>query len=452
MKKGIWTLLAVALWSAAVYANDIAVTVYNNNLGVVSETRQLEFKKGTGILAFKDVPSSIDASSVKFELVGSGKNVAILEQNYAYDLVSPETMYNKYVDQDIELMDKEGKLYSGKLMAFSGGAVTLLDKSGKVVIVLLSNITQVTFPSLPDGLITRPTLFWKYNADTGGQFNTRVSYQTGGMSWQAEYVGVLDKTETRLGLSGWASITNSSGKSYADATLKLVAGEINRVQPPMATDNYALRMGKVAMTAEAGGFEQKNFFEYHLYTLPRKATVADREDKQISLFDPSNATVQKIYQYKPESSGSDVNVAVKFKNSKQTGLGMPLPAGRIRMFKADDDGSLILIGEDALDHTPKDEDVEVKIGNAFDISAEERLANQTRVSNQVEDRDYEVEFRNHKDVPVTINVEKKLWGFWDVTKAGFQYKKKDANTLLFDVTVPANDTTVTKYSVRFTTR
>jgi hypothetical protein len=451
MRKGSGIVILLALLAGVAMANDLAVTVYNNDLGVISETRQLEFKKGGGVLAFKDVPSSIDASSVRFELIGSGKNVAILEQNYAYDLVSPEQMYNKYVDQDIELVDKEGKLYTGKLLAYSGGGVTLLDKSGKVLIVLMSNVTQVTFPSLPDGLITRPTLFWKYSSDFGGQIPARVSYQTSGMSWQAEYVGVLDKTETKLGLSGWASITNNSGKTFADATLKLVAGEINRIQPAPQYDRYAAKTMNMALEG-AAGFEQKNFFEYHLYTLPRKATVADKENKQISLFDPASTSVAKIYTFRPETSANDVNVAVKFKNSKPAGLGMPLPAGRVRMFKADDDGSLILIGEDAIEHTPKDEDVTVKIGNAFDISAEERMMNQTRVSSSVEDRDYEVEIRNHKDQPVTISVEKKLYGFWDVTKAGMQYKKKDANTLLFDLTVPANDTTVTKYSVRFTTR
>jgi hypothetical protein len=449
--KTILFFCAVLAAAGTVIADDIAVTVYNSNLGVISETRKLEFQKGINQLAFRDVPTLIDASSVKFEVLSANRNVTILEQNYAYDLVSPEQMYNRYVDQDIELMDKDGKLYDGKLLAYGGGAVTLMDKSGKVLIVLLTNINQVTFPSLPDGLITRPTLFWKYTSDAAGTLATRVGYQTSGMNWQAEYVGVLDKGETKLGLSGWASINNRSGKTYNDATLRLIAGEINRAQPRMATE-MMLKAARPMASDEAGGFEQKTFFEYHMYTLPRKATLADRENKQISLFDPANTSVQKIFTYRPDANASDVNVAVKFKNSQQAGLGMPLPAGRIRVFEADQDGSLILLGEDLIDHTPKDEDLEVKVGSAFDISAEERLANQTRVSSLVEDRNYEVEFRNHKDQPVTIKVEKKLWGFWEITKADFQYKKKDANTLLFDVTVPANDTSVTKYTVRFTSR
>lgn len=448
MKTRFLICLVLLLIAGGVVADDIAVTVYNNNLGVISETRQLEFQKGISQLAFRDVPAQIDASSVRFEILSTGKDVAILEQNYAYDLVNPEQMYNRYVDQEIELTDKDGKLYSGKLLAYSGGSVTLMDKTGKVIIVLLSNITQVTFPSLPEGLITRPTLFWKYNSDAAGTLTTRVSYQTTGVSWLAEYVGVLDKSETKLGLSGWASISNSSGKTYKDATLKLIAGNINRAQPRV----QPMMKGTMALESAAPGFEEKAFFEYHMYTLPRKATVADHEVKQISLFDPANTTVQKIYTYRPEDSPTDVNVAVKFKNSKEAGLGMPLPAGRVRMFKADEDGSLILLGEDMIDHTPKDEELEVKVGSAFDIVAQEKLANQTKVSSQVQDLDYELSFRNHKDQPVTIKVEKKVWGFWEVTKAGFEYKKKDASTLAFDVNVPANDSTLTRYTIRVTSR
>ena len=443
-------LIILLVLATTAVAGDLAVTVYNSNLGVVSETRQLEFKKGTNTLAFRDVPALIDAASVRFDLPGNGK-VSILEQNYAYDLVSPEQMYRKYIDQAIELIDKDGKLYSGTLLAYSQGAVTLLEKTGKVFIVLLANITQVTFPALPEGLITRPTLFWRYQSEAEGNLDTRVSYQTGGMSWTAEYVGVLDKTEGKLDLSGWASINNESGKRYENATLRLVAGDISRATPKSMSD-ILIRGGRSAEFAAAPGFEEKAFFEYHLYTLPRTATLADKEMKQISLFEPAKTTVQKEFVFAPEENGTKVKVAIKFKNSKQTGLGMPLPEGRVRLFKADDDGALILLGEDMIDHTPKDEELDIKVGYAFDISAEERLVNQRQVSGKVEEREYEVELRNHKAEPVTVKVDKKLWGFWEVVKAGFEYRKKDVNTLQFNLNVPANDTTVAKYTVRFTQR
>jgi hypothetical protein len=439
----------VLVWCAAMaQATDVAVTVYNNNLGVISETRSLDIIKGTNRLAFTDVPALIDAASVRVELPNSKNRLTILEQNYAYDLVSPEQMYQKYIDEQIEIVDEDGKLYTGKLLAYNSGAITLLDASGKVKIVSASKVTEVNFPALPEGLITRPTLFWLYNSNADGKLDLRVGYQTGGMSWNAEYVGVLNENETSLGLSGWSSINNQSGKRYENATLKLIAGDISRAT--QREPRYERKMTLSAMAPDEAGFEEKQFFEYHMYTLPRKATVADKEIKQISLFDPATASVKKAYVYKPEENAKQVAVAVKFKNSQQTGLGMPLPAGRVRLFKADTDGSMVLLGEDLISHTPKDEEVDLKVGYAFDIAAAERLMTQTRISDRVEEREYEVEFRNHKKEAVTISVEKKLWGTFEVLQADFQYKKKDANTLTFDVSVGADQSVVVKYKVRFT--
>ncbi len=433
----------------AASADEIAVTVYNGNLGVVSETRLLDFERGTHQLAFRDVPSQIDASSVRFEIEGTGQAVAILEQNYAYDLVGPEQMYTKYIDKEIELIDKEGRLYSGSLLAFSGGAVTLQEPSGRIKIVQSAHVTEVNFPKLPEGLITRPTLFWLYDSDFSGQRPCRVSYQTTGLTWTAEYVGLLSGDEQQLGLSGWASINNTSGKTYHDATLKLVAGDIHRAEPQKPPVRRDVMM---SFDAAAKGFEEKAFFEYHMYTLPRTATVANKEIKQISLFEPAQTAVEKVFLYRPERSADKVEVALKFSNSAQTGLGLPLPAGRVRLFKADEDGSLILLGEDRIEHTPKDEELDLQVGYAFDIAAEERLMEQTRVSPKVEDRSYEIELRNRKTEAVRIQIEKRLYGFWDVIEANFPYVKKDAATLTFDVPVSADQTVVVKFRVRFQQR
>lgn len=443
-------LATLLLLPAVLTAEDISVTVYNSNLGVISEKRTLKFDKGTSSLAFRDVPALIDANSVGFTVEGN-RNISILEQNYAYDLVSPDKMYQKYIDKDIELIDKEGKLYSGTLLAYSSGAVTIKEKSGRIKIVLLSQVTEVNFPSLPDGLITRPTLFWKYSSDFSGDVNCEVGYQTSGIGWSAEYVGLLDPNETQLDLSGWAAIDNQSGKTYADATLKLVAGDIHRATQPypvtMEIDQY-----RTMAKGEAPGFQEKAFFEYHLYTLPRKATVADRETKQISLFEPAMAKVSKIFRYRPDNSAKAVEVAIRFNNSKTTGLGMPLPAGRVRIFKADDDGSRILLGEDWIEHTPKDEELTLVVGNAFDIAAEERTMSQTRVTQYIEDREMEAEIRSRKETAVTVEITKKLYGFWEILESNFEYKKKDANTIEFKVPVNANQTVVVKYKVRYTYR
>jgi hypothetical protein len=212
---------------------------------------------------------------------------------------------------------------------------------------------------------------------------------------------------------------------------------------------YKGRM-ELAATNDASGFEEKQFFEYHMYTLPRKATIADKEIKQLSLFEPASSAVRKVYVYKPEENQKQVAVAVKFKNSQQTGLGMPLPAGRVRLFKADSDGALVLLGEDRIDHTPKDEEVDLRVGYAFDIAAEERMMSQTRISDRVEEREYEVEFRNHKTEAVTISVEKKLYGTFEILSASFEYKRKDATTMTFDIPVGVDQTVVAKYKVRLT--
>ncbi|UCE23261.1 MAG: DUF4139 domain-containing protein [Candidatus Zixiibacteriota bacterium] len=442
------TLLSIAVLAASVTADDIAVTVYNSNLGVISELRSLEFVKGVGRLAFTDVPSRIDPASVRFDMVGKGGDVTILEQNYAYDLVNPQQMYTRYIDEEIELIDKEGKLYSGTLLSSAADAVVLMEESGKIKIIRLEHILETSFPSLPEGLITRPTLFWTYSSEAAGKYDARVGYQTSGMNWSAEYVGVLSPDEKNLDLSGWASIDNNSGKTYKDATLKLVAGDIHRAERPgrgMAVREVTTALDKRALA----GFEEKAFFEYHLYTLPRKATLADKENKQISLFEPAKSTVEKLFIYRPERNPTKVEVAVKFTNSEETGLGMPLPAGRVRLFKADDDGSMILLGEDLIDHTPKDEEVKLQVGHAFDITAEEKVVTQSRISPKVEEKDFEIELSNHKEDPVVVEIEKKLWGFWDVMDSSIEYEKKDASTIIFQVPLQPDESSTVKFKVRY---
>lgn len=450
MKK-LTLITSLLLISAVAIADEIAVTVYNSNLGVISEKRTLKFDKGTGRLQFRDVPSLIDANSVGFTVEGN-RNVSILEQNYAFDLVSPDKMYQKYIDKEIELIDKEGKLYQGVLLAFSGGAVTIQEKSGRIKIVLLSHVVEVNFPSLPDGLITRPTLFWKYNSDFSGEALCEVSYQTSGISWSAEYVGLLNSQETQLDLSGWAAINNSSGKTYRDAKLKLIAGDIHRAQELYIRGGRPEALKFSAKGAAAPGFQEKVFFEYHLYTLPRRATVADKEIKQISLFEPAHAKIKKVFVFEPERNPKQVQVKLRFKNSQETGLGMPLPAGRVRIFKADDDGSRILLGEDRIKHTPIDEELNIIVGNAFDIAAEERTMNQNRISSKVEDRDMEIEIRNRKAEAVNIEIVKKLYGFWEILESDFKYEKKDANTIKFSIKAKANEKVVVKYKVRYNYR
>ncbi|PKK84195.1 MAG: DUF4139 domain-containing protein [candidate division Zixibacteria bacterium HGW-Zixibacteria-1] len=441
-------LLAGTLIWGTVVADEISVTVYNSNLGVVHETRTLNFEKGSGRVSFTDVPSQIDPTSVGFEMSDPGKSAVILEQNYAYDLVSPEKIYSKYIDKKIDLFDKSGNIFSGTLLSFSGGAFVLREDNSKVQIVRVEQVVNANFPELPEGLITRPTLFWLYDSDFSGKADCEVSYQTSGIDWNAEYVGILSGDEKNLDLTGWSSINNRSGATYKNATLKLIAGDIHRAPTPRMRAPMGMADEAVMLKSSAAGFEEKEFFEYHMYTLPRKATIADNEIKQIALFEPASTTIKKEYYYQPAFNAKKVKVVIKFTNSKEAGLGIPLPAGRTRVFKADDDGSMVLLGEDNIDHTPRDEEVKLTIGYAFDISAEETVLGYNRISPQIDEREYKIELRNHKKENVSIIIEKQLYGDWDVTQSSHEFKKKDANTLTFEVPVKADGKEVVKYMVR----
>jgi len=444
-------LVILPILLGTVSAKDVSVTIYNSNLGVIHETRSLDFKKGMGKISFVDVPSKIDPTSVGFKLADQNKKAVILEQNYSYDLASPDKIYSKYIDKKIDLIDENGTLFSGELLSTGGMSSVLRNDNGQVQIIRMEQIVNGNLPELPEGLVTRPTLFWLYDADFSGKADCEVSYQTRDMKWSAEYVGILNEDEDRLGFNGWASIDNNSGAAYKDATLKLVAGDINRVQPEMRGGrSREIAVPDMMMAKSAAGFEEKEFFEYHLYTLPRKATLADNEIKQISLFDPASTSVTKKYYYQPDINARNVKVTVEFTNSEKTGLGIPLPEGRVRIFKADSDGSMILLGEDYINHTPKDEEVKLTVGNAFDISAEQKVLSKDRVSQRVQEQIFQIELRNHKDEDVTIKVQKKLYGDWEIIKNNYEYEKKDANTVEFEVPVKANDKAVIDFLVRFT--
>lgn len=426
---------------------EVSVTVYNSDLGVIREVRELEFHKGAGRLAFRDVPSRIDPTSVRFQTLDSRRKISILEQNYQFDLVSQEKIYQRYVDKQIELIANDGKIYSGALLAYSSASITLQRKSGELQIIRLDEIANVNFPELPEGLITRPTLFWDYHSDRAGKAKCEVSYQTGGMSWSAEYVALLNDKEDRLELSGWSSIDNRSGKTYTDAKLKLVAGDIHRATPPRRQPLY--KSGVMELSAMDPGFQEKAFFEYHLYTLPRPSTIANNEIKQLSLFPAAQAGVSKEYFYSASAGNKKIDVKLRFANSQDNGLGMPLPAGRVRIFKNDSDGSTILLGEDRIDHTPRDEELLLTVGQAFDLVAEEITRDRRNVSAKVTDYDYKISLRNRKDDDVTIHVIKRLGFDWTITKTSHPFEKKSAGTVQFDIEVPAGEEVELLYTVRY---
>jgi hypothetical protein len=441
---------------APAYA-EVSVTVYNQDLGLVKDVRELEFQKGKSVVKFTDVAAQIDPTSVHFKPVNPSDQVSILEQNYQYDLVSSSKILEKYIDKEIELFTKgEGtsgqeKSYKGVLLSYSNENLTLKEPEGAIRIVRLNEVRDMYFPSLPEGLITKPTLVWLLDSQVSGKRKAEVSYLTSGINWHAEYVAVVDQLDQNLELAGWVSIDNRSGATYEEAKVKLIAGEVHRVREELIPPRLA--KGEVMeMAAGAPQFEEKPFFEYHLYTLLRPATIKDNEIKQVSLFPTTNVKVRKIFTYDGAREEKSVKVEVEFKNSQADGLGMPLPKGKIRVYKADVDKSLEFVGEDLIDHTPKDEKVRVFLGNAFDIVGERKRTDFKQISKDVTEESYEIKLRNHKEEAAEVVVVEHLYSYtnWEITESNFKYEKKDAGTIEFKIPLAKDEEKIINYTVRYT--
>jgi hypothetical protein len=438
----------VIVMAAGIFAGDsqVAVTIYNDNLALVREVRTIQLQKGLQEFRFVNVAAEIDPTSVHFKPLSNAAGVTLLEQNFEYDLVGMDRLLQKYIDQDIIVSIRENGTVKGTLLSAVGDDVVLSIEGGQIRAIKAAALESVIFPSLPNGLITRPTLVWLLNSTAAGPVNSEISYLTTGISWHAEYVAVVNNKDTQLDLAGWVSIDNKSGADYEDAKLKLVAGDVNRVQPrpvyPM------LKRDMVAMAApNEGMFAEKTFFEYHLYTLQRAATIKDRQIKQVSLFEPQTTPVEKIYSYDGAQDDKKVQVRLEFKNSQENNLGMPLPAGKVRVYKRDDDGSQEFIGEDALDHTPKDEMVRLTMGNAFDVVGERNVLRVQQVNEKSRQQTVEIVLRNHKKEAIQVTVIEHQYGDWQLVGKTPTIKKKTADRVEFVVTVPVDGETRFEYTV-----
>jgi len=436
---------------------EVAVTIYNQNLGLVKDVRELQFEKGRSIIKFTDVAAQIDPTSVHFKPVNASDRVSILEQNYQYDLVSSTKILQKYVDEEIELFTRsagseaQGKSYKGRLLSYSNDNVTLQEAGGAIRIVRLNEVRDLYFPTLPEGLITKPTLVWLLESQVDGKRKAEVSYLTGGINWHAEYVAVVDQKDENLELGGWVSIDNRSGATYQEAKVKLIAGEMHRVReervPRLAKAEMMLDMAATG----APQFEEKAFFEYHLYTLLRPATIKDNEIKQVSLFPSTDVSVKKIFTYDGARYDKKVRVELEFKNSESAGLGMPLPLGKIRVYKEDVDKALEFVGEDRIDHTPKDEKVRVFLGNAFDVVGERQKIDFKKITDDVTDESYRIKLRNHKEQAIEVVVVEHLYGYteWEIRESSLPYEKKDATTIEFKAGLAPDEEVVLTYTVRY---
>ncbi len=449
MRTGLIMILPILLAYGGAGAAEpgIAITVYNTDLALVKDVRRIDVREGVADVKFTDVAERIDPTSVHFKVV-EGPDAAVWEQNYRFDLASSSKILERYLEKDIDVVTQEADLFSGTLISVDGNAI-VLDQgrgSGPVVSVNREKVMYMRFPALPEGLISRPTLVWKIGAERGGERLVEVTYLTSSINWHAEYVGVVSDDDTSIDLAAWVSIDNRSGASYENAKLDLVAGDVHQIREQRY--DRGAGMVEMAMAKAPPSFEEEALFEYHLYKLDGRSTVADREIKQLTFFPSTGVDVVKMLEF-DWRRGGDVRVLLEFENSKKAGLGIPLPAGKVRMYKEDSVGDLQFIGEDAVDHTPKDEDVELYMGNAFDVTAERKTMASRKITNKVHEEDYEVTLRNHKDEGVVVKVIDHPHGFWSVTKSSHEHEKVEANRIEFTIPVEKDGETKLTYTVRY---
>ncbi len=444
---------------------------------VVRQEREIELARGRNEVKFSDVAALIDPTTVMFESLTDPKGTSVREQNFQFDLVSTDKLLQKFVDRQIAVEQVRGQStesFSGTLLSTQGGIVLKRDDGG---VQILPHNAGVRLPALPGGLITRPTLVWNVDAKNAGMQRTRVAYQTQGITWWADYNVTFaegrNHGDCRLEVGAWVSIVNTSGASYPDAKLKLVAGEVHRAPVAGRAASAKAASPMMARDAAAEGFAEKAFFEYHLYTLGRPTTLPDNSTKQIELFPvargvPCERTL--VYYGRPDGgygflpspatdrgygvvSNRQVDVYLQFRNAEAANLGMPLPRGRVRVSKLDPaDRTLEFIGEDAIDHTPRNEKVLLKLGAAFDVVGERRQVDfKVDTSRKTMSEDIEIRLRNAKKEPVEVQVKEVLyrWVNWEITSKSHAYRKDDARSVYFPVTVPAGEEVTVRYTVRY---
>ncbi len=442
----------------------VNITVYNSNLGLVRETRRLTLPSGRIALRFADVTAQIRPETVHLASLTAPSSLRILEQNYQYDLLNPAKLLDKFVGREITLVLRR---YQNNTESFEPVQATLLSNNGGQVwringqiVINPTNISEIRFPDLPKNLVATPTLVWDVENTSSATQTVEASYLTNGLNWRSDYVLLINADDTKGDLQGWVTLTNASGATFENARLQLVAGDVNRVTEPERNYAIAGAMARKAAMDEAQ-FQEQGFFEYHLYTLQRPATIRDNETKQVSLLEAAGFEVKKEfvlngqryyytgYNNPGQAIKEKVGVYMQFRNSQTNKLGMPLPAGTIRLYKKDDKGNQQFIGEDKIDHTPKDEDVRVKVGDAFDIIAERKQTDfKVLASGHLYEYGYEIKIRNHKDGPVTVIVNEPIGGDWEMVSSTFEAKKTAAFAAQFNVPVAKDGEATLSYRVR----
>lgn len=442
--------------SSAEDRRQLSITVYNGNFGLVREVRTLQTGRGLVDLEFGDVAEHLQPETVHIRALSGASSLRVLEQNYRYDLLSPQKLLEKYVGRTVTVYRRNPvtgaeEPVEAEVLSVNQGAVFRV--GGEITYNLPG---RIAFGEIPGNLIAHPTLRWRLESDREQQ-QVEVTYLTRQLNWRADYVLVVDGDGGKAGLTGWVTLTNQSGVGYPKARLQLVAGDVQRVTPEVRR-----RMEQEVRDSapeSVAGFQSSAFFEYHLYTLPRPTDVAQNEQKQITLLEAPAVGVEKSYVLRGRSgwyrnayggghTPEKVDVILALRNTAANGLGMPLPKGIVRVYQADAAGGQQFIGEDRIDHTPRDETVRIRMGQAFDVVGERRQVAFDIVSSCVSESTWRISLRNHKASAVRVAVVEPAGGDWDVVSSSHTVRPVDAHAFAFDVPVPANGERIVRYRVR----
>lgn len=463
-------IIAAAVVASGPVASE--VTVYNQGFGFVKEVRTLDLRVGRQSVALSDVAAMIQPATVAIKSTTQEGSFSVLEQNYQYDLISPSAILNKSVGQRVRFIRHFGvqpDVLEGILMSAPNAIVGSPDGgssqtyNGMVIKtddgrIILNPTGEVEVMSIPGGLISQPTLLWDIDSKREGSNTVELSYITNGMNWNADYVLTLDGMG-KADLQGWVTVNNQSGATFENAKLKLLAGTVNQVAP-VAVDRL-MRGAAGKAEANAPAFGEESLFEYHLYTLQRPATLRNNETKQLSLLEALgipvtkrlivDATAQYGRYYPGEGEVGTGNISpqvrVEFKNDKASHLGMPLPQGTVRVYQRDASGSTQMLGEDNIQHTPKDENLSLVVGRSFDVVATRKRTNFKRINDRTVQETFEIEVRNRKDTPETVHVIERAWSDWTILQEGDKHVKLDSNTFDFPIDLKAGEVHKVVYTI-----
>jgi hypothetical protein len=421
-------------------SGNLEITIYEQGIALVKERRELELQNGVNQVKYTDIPSGIDPTSIIIE-DSENKDTALLQQNYEYDLLNSSSLFEKYLGREVSVTDKNGETHIGILLSYTGNSIVLETEAKKVVVLEAFSKIELADSS---GLSIKPALIWQIYSPVSGTRELMISYLTNGISWEATYVLISNVENTEADLRGWANIDNRAGIASENADLKLVSGQINRVSQPVTprTEEKAVADEVVSQTS----FVEEPLFEYHLYALENPATLKNNQAKQISLLSADSVPIEKNLIY-DSSLNEKVLAYLTLKNSNESGLGMPLPKGVVRIYSADSSGELQFLGEDRIKHTPDAGELRVTVGSVFDLTAKRNETDYQRVSDKVERVTYQIELNNSKSEAQAVTVVEHLFGQWEILKSSDSYEKIDASTIEFRVMIPAKSTKTVSYTV-----